>query len=889
MESKTTTYLANLLQSCMDKKSHLSGKLLHAFILRNGLASDTFLSNRLIELYSRCGKIEYACRVFNKIAQKGVYSWNAILGAHCRVGNVHDAYALFGEMPERNTVSWNTLISALVRSGSEQKALDAYDMSIFEGIVPTRFTLASVFSACSALLDSERGRRCHGLAIKVGLDNNIYVGNALLCMYAKCELIADAIQVFGDIQDQNEVTFTVMIGGLVQKGQVMGALAMFRLMCRKGIHIDSVSLSSILGACAGRISREVCDDDLDDILSSNVHGQQVHGLTIKRGFERDLHLNNSLLDMYAKNGDMDGAEKIFADLPEVSVVSWNIMIAGYGQKCQSVKAVDCLERMQSCGFEPDEVTYINMLAGCIKSGDIEMGRRMFDSISCPRVSSWNAILSGYSQSGNHKEAIELFRQMQFRSVKSDRTTLAIILSSCAAMGLLEFGEEVHSASQRACFHTDLYVASGLIGMYSKCGKTETAKHIFYNLPELDVVCWNSIIAGFSLNSLDMEAFNFFKQMRQNRIVPTEFSYATVLSCCAKLSSSFLGRQVHAQIAKDGCISDVFVGSALIDIYCKCGGVDEGRQFFDMMPNKNTVTWNEMIHGYAQSGCGYEAVCLYKDMISSGNKPDSITFVAVLTACSHSGLVDVGLEIFNSMQLEHGVEAELDHYTCIIDSLGRASRFHEAEVFIDRIPYKDDPVLWEVLLSSCRIHGNVSLARRAADELFRLEPQNAAPYVLLANIYSTLGRWDDVKAVRELMSDKQVIKEPGYSRIDYNNEMQPCVIDEIQAWNLFGELKLPTTQSPFDLTPLYKASSPSHHLSPTQRPSLARWKSEFLQLTVKSLFSSLVFLALLFLFASISEAAISWSIEDFNATPYVKLPSGKAPKPSAGSFNGSLRM
>jgi pentatricopeptide repeat protein len=777
MERKTTTYLANLLQSCIHKKAHLAGKLLHAFILRNGLASDTFLANRLIELYSKCGKIDSAYGVFDKIAQKDVYSWNALLGAQCKVGNIQDAYALFVKIPDRNTVSWNTLISALVRSGLEHKALDAYDSMILEGFVPTHFTLASVFSACSALLDSERGRRCHGLVIKIGLENNMFVGNALLCMYAKCGLIWDASQVFGDIQEPNEVTFTAMMGGLVQTDRVVEALEMFRLMCRKGIRIDSVSLSSTLGACARGVCGEFGQDDPTDVLSSNIHGRQVHGLLIKHGFERDLHSNNSLLDMYAKNGDMDSAEKIFTNLPEVSVVSWNVMIAGYGQKFQSEKAVEYLQRMQCCGFQPDEVTYINMLAACIKSGDIEIGRLMFNSMSCPSVSSWTAILSGYAQSGNHNEAIELFREMQFRSVQSDRTTLAIILSSCAAMGLLESGKQVHAASQRSSFHTDVYVTSGLISMYSKCRKTEMAKHIFLNTPELDIVCWNSMIAGFSLNSLDMEAFTFFKQMRQNGIFPTQFSYATVLSCCAKLSSSFQGRQVHAQITKGGYVSDIFVGSALIDMYCKCGDVDGARRFFDMMPCKNTVTWNEMIHGYAQNGSGYEAVCLYKGMVSSGEKPDGITFTAVLTACSHSGLVDLGIEIFNSMQLEHGVEPVLDHYTCIIDSLGRAGRFHEAEVLIDKVPYKDDPVLWEVLLSSCRVHANVSLAKRAAEELLRLDPQNSAPYVLLANIYSSLGRWDDVRAVRELMSDKQIIKEPGYSWIDYKNDMQTPMVDD----------------------------------------------------------------------------------------------------------------
>ncbi|GAV87209.1 PPR domain-containing protein/PPR_1 domain-containing protein/PPR_2 domain-containing protein [Cephalotus follicularis] len=679
-------------------------------------------------------------------------------------------------MTERNTVSWNNVISVLVRNGFEEDALSVYDVMVFEGFMPTHFTLASVFSACGSVLDVKRGRRCHGLAIKIGLDKNMFVGNAMLCVYAKCGRIKDAVRVFGEMTEPNEVTFTAMMSGLAQTDRVVEALEMFRLMCRKGIRIDSVSLSSVLGVCAMAGYGESSVYEPTDGVFHNTHGQQIHGLTIKLGYDRDLHLSNSLLDMYAKNGDMERAEMIFANLPEVSVVSWNVMIAGCGQKYQSDRAIEYLQRMQSCGFEADEVTYINMLAACVKSGDIETARRMFDSLPCPSVTSWNAMLAGYSQSENHKEAIKLFREMQFRNVRSDRTSFAIILSSCSGMGFLEAGKQVHAVSQKASFHTDMYVASGLIGMYFKCGKMQMAERLFYKLPELDIVCWNTMIAGFSLNSLDKEAFTFFKQMRQYGMFPTQFSYATVLSCCAKLLSSFQGREVHAQIAKDGYVDDVFVGSALINMYCKCGDVDGARQFFDMMPGKNNVTWNEMIHGYAQNGCGDEALCLYKDMIVSGEKPDGVTFIAVLTACSHSGLVDAGVEIFNSMQREYGVEAVLDHYTCIIDSLGRASRFQEAEALLDKMPCKDDPIIWEVLLSSCRIHANLSLAKRAADELFRLDPQNSAPYVLLGNIYASLGRWDDAGAVREMMIDKQVIKNPGFSWIEDNYGLQAFIGD-----------------------------------------------------------------------------------------------------------------
>ncbi|KAM7264562.1 hypothetical protein ACFE04_002245 [Oxalis oulophora] len=765
MEKQRAVQLAKLLQSCIEKKSHLQGKLLHGHITKLNIFNDTFLFNRLIDFYSKCNNTTYAQHVFDQMPLKDIYSWNSILTAHTKTPNLDHVRYLFDKMPQRNQVSWNNMISVFVKMGFEEKAFNFYDQMVFQGFVPTRFTLASVLSACGAVLDVGRGRRCHGVAIKIGLDTNMYVCNALLNMYAKCGKISYAVKIFVEMDEPNEVTFTTLMGGLAQTDRVSEALDIFRLMCRKGVCIDSVSLSSVLAVCAR------CGGEQNDGASC---GQQVHGLTVKLGLESDLHLSNSLLDMYAKNGDMGKAEIVFTNLPDPTVVSWNVMIAGYGQNYQIDKALKYLQKMQSCSIEPDEVTYINMLAACIRSEDIESARRMFNDMSCPSVASCNAMLSGYSQTENHREVIKFFQKMQFENICPDRTTIAIILSSCTELGLLESGKQIHAVLKKSSFYSDVYVGSALIGMYSKCGKMDLAKNIFLNMPELDIVCWNTMIAGFLHNSLHREGFTFYKQLRDNEIFPTEFSYSTILSCCANLSSSFQGRQIHAQIEKDGYKNDIFVGTALIDMYCKCGDVGAARQFFESMTDKSTVTWNEMIHGYAQSGCGDEAFGLYKDMIFSGIKPDSITFIAVLTACSHSGLVDEAMEIFNSMKPEHGVDPLLDHYTCVVDSLGRAGRFLEAESVMGSMPmaYKDDPIIWEVLLSSCRVHDNLTLAKRAAEELIRLDPKNSAPYVLLGNIYSSLGRWDDARNIREMMIDKQVTKNTAYSWIDEgNNKIQ----------------------------------------------------------------------------------------------------------------------
>ncbi|XP_056693781.1 pentatricopeptide repeat-containing protein At4g20770 [Spinacia oleracea] len=763
MWKQNREYIANLLEFCIKSKSHKDGKLLHARIIRTGLCSQTFLSNRLIDFYSKCDNPKYGLHVFDVMPERDVFSWNSVLSTLCAVNRLQDACLVFDEMPQRNVVSWNNLISAFAKNGDHGKALEMYGSMISEGLVPTHFTLASIFSACGVLLEIDFGRLCHCLAIKVGADQNIFVGNALLSMYAKCKCIGDAIHAFEEMAAPNEVSFTALMGGLKETRRVEEALEVFKLMHKTKACIDAVSLSSILGVCTRR--------EGDDGLQRKMHGKSVHSVSIKLGFHNDFHLVNSLLDMYAKNGDMDSAEIIFQNMSKPSVVSWNIMIAGYGEIYKCEKAMELMGRMVFSGCQPDEVTFINMIAASVKSGNVKVGRQVFDKLVSPSLISWNAMLSGYSQVEKHDEAIMLFREIQFRNVKPDSTTLAIVLASCAEMALLECGKQVHAVTLKANLNSDVYVGSCLITLYSRSGEVDIAKSIFHGLPEVDIVCWNSVIAGFSHNSREKEAFNFFNIMRRRNMCPTQFSYATILSCCAKQSFAFQGRQVHAQILKDGFINDIFVGSALIDMYCKCGNVEGGQEIFDAMPMKNTVIWNEMIHGYAQSGFGGKAVHLYDCMIREGRKPDNITFIAVLTACSHSGLVSEGIRIFESMQIDYKVEPLLDHYTCIIDTLGRAGRLNEAEMLIRRMPCKDDPVIWEVLLSSCRIYSNILVAKRAAEELLSLNPRSSTPYVLLANVYSSMGKWEEVRKVREIMHDNKVGKDAGYSWTERNNELE----------------------------------------------------------------------------------------------------------------------
>ncbi|CAN6243168.1 unnamed protein product [Urochloa humidicola] len=774
--------LAAVLQTCIKrsgghKPSRAHAKAAHARVLAAGLAADTFLINRLVELYSLSGLPCHALRTFRALPHPNIYSYNVAISAACRARDLAAARDLLGGMPERNAVSWNTVISAVARSDSPDDALEMYDGMLQEGLVPTHFTLASVLSACGAVAALDFGSRCHGLAVKVGLDGNQFVENALLGMYTKCGSVADAVRLFDGMARPNEVSFTAMMGGLAQNGAVDDALRLFARMSRSGVPVDPVSVSSVLGACA-----QACAGEYSVVRAIRL-GQSIHALVVRKGFGSDQHVGNSLMDMYAKRMEVEEAMKVFESMPSVSIVSWNILITGYGQVGLYAKAMEVLDLMQESGFEPNEVTYSNMLASCVKARDVPSARAVFEKISKPSVTTWNTLLSGYCQEELHQDTIELFRRMQHQNVQPDRTTLAVILSSCSRLGILEMGRQVHSASVRLLLHNDMFVANGLVDMYSKCGKVGVAQIIFNNVTERDVVCWNSMISGLAIHSLNEEAFDFFKQMRKNGMFPTESSYASMINSCARLSSIPQGRQIHAQVLKDGYDQNVYVGSALIDLYAKCGNMDDARLFFDYMSAKNIVAWNEMIHGYAQNGLGDKAVELFEYMLTTKQKPDSVTFIAVLTGCSHAGLVDEAIAFFNSMESNYGITPLVEHYTCLIDAMGRAGRFVEVEAVIDRMPYKDDPIVWEVLLAACVVHHNAELGECAAKHLFRLDPKNPSPYVLLSNIYASLGRHGDASAVRALMSSRGVVKSRGYSWVHHKDGARAFMVADDLGTNV----------------------------------------------------------------------------------------------------------
>ncbi|XP_057864214.2 pentatricopeptide repeat-containing protein At2g13600 [Cryptomeria japonica] len=493
------------------------------------------------------------------------------------------------------------------------------------------------------------------------------------------------------------------------------------------------------------------------------------------------------------------------------------------QKCAALKALaegkNVHTHVIKTGLNHDVYLVNHLIHMYIKCGVLEDARHVFDKMLKRSVVSFTNMIAGYSQNGDAEEALNLFHQMQREGISGNCFTFVSIIRACTSIRAFQVGEQFHVHFIEVGLDSDIVVGTALVDMYAKRGRIEDARNVFDKMPKRnilswtamimgyaqygpldealklfnqiparDLVLWNAMIGGLVQNGYSNEALQLFYEMQRSGTKADRITFASILRGCANLAVLLHGKQVHAHIVKSGFELDVVVGSALLDMYAKCGSVENAMEVFDKMPRRNVVSWSAMISACAQHGHGKDSLQLFKKMQEAGIKANIITFVGLLSACSHVGLVDQGRRYFDSMNKEYGLIPTVEHYSCMVDLLGRAGFLDEAEEIIHRMPVEPDAAVWGALLSACRTHGNMRLARHAAEQLLRLKVQDSASYVLLSNIYASLGLWDDVANVRKLMKDRGLKKQPGCSWIEVKNSMHVFIsgdnshpqIDEIYA-------------------------------------------------------------------------------------------------------------
>ncbi|CBI21289.3 unnamed protein product, partial [Vitis vinifera] len=425
------------------------------------------------------------------------------------------------------------------------------------------------------------------------------------------------------------------------------------------------------------------------------------------------------------------------------------------------------------------------------------------------VFSWNSVIAELARSGDSVEALRAFSSMRKLSLKPNRSTFPCAIKSCSALLDLHSGRQAHQQALIFGFEPDLFVSSALVDMYSKCGELRDARtlfdeishrnivswtsmitgyvqnddahralRVFDGMAERDVISWNSIIAVYAQNGMSTESMEIFHRMvKDGEINYNAVTLSAVLLACAHSGSQRLGKCIHDQVIKMGLESNVFVGTSIIDMYCKCGKVEMARKAFDRMREKNVKSWSAMVAGYGMHGHAKEALEVFYEMNMAGVKPNYITFVSVLAACSHAGLLEEGWHWFKAMSHEFDVEPGVEHYGCMVDLLGRAGYLKEAFDLIKGMKLRPDFVVWGALLGACRMHKNVDLGEISARKLFELDPKNCGYYVLLSNIYADAGRWEDVERMRILMKNSGLVKPPGFSLVDIKGRVHVFLVGD----------------------------------------------------------------------------------------------------------------
>lgn len=433
------------------------------------------------------------------------------------------------------------------------------------------------------------------------------------------------------------------------------------------------------------------------------------------------------------SGDLDSARAMFDEMPQRDVVSWNTLISAY-----------------------------------VKAGQMDAAQDLFDQMYERDSVSWNVLISGYSHNGESNKALSVFSRMLADGNKPDNATLLAIASACSSASSVE-SKIVDRIASFAKSVNSVSVSTALSNIYAKVGRMEEAREVFDEIPEKDLVAWNAMIAGYAQNQRPAEAIELFRLMQKStngpKIRPDGVTMISLIDSCSQMGASSLGEWVHAYIRKNRIETDTVLMTALFDMYAKCGDLDRARCLFAEMPGKDLASWNAMIKVLGVHGQGNEALEMFSLMEKDGIVPNDVTFVGLLNACSHGGLVVKGLELLELMQSRYSIAPCIEHYGCVVDLLGRAGRLVEAYELVKNIAVEPDIVIWGALLGACRSHQNLELAEVAAQRLVELDPGHDGNYVLLSNVYASMGKWGNADKVRAQMRARQVQKVPGCSAIE----------------------------------------------------------------------------------------------------------------------------
>lgn len=613
--------------------------------------------------------------------------------------------------------------------------------------------------ACSSFGYIRIALQLHNLIEKYGIGNHEAIQNSVIDMYVKCGAVYAAEEVFLRIEKPSLFSWNSMIYGYSKLHEVGRALETFIRMPER----DSVSWNTIISAFS----------------QHGLHTQSL-SMFVEMRFQ-DCRPNSmtyaSVLSACANIYDLQWGKHLHARI--IRIEPFVDVLVGNG--------------------------LVDMYAKC---GLIEASRRVFNSLTERNAVTWTSLISGVAQFGNREEVYDIVCRMREDCVVMDDFALTTILDACEGEENILIGEQLHGFTVKTGMDSSVPVGNATLAMYAKCGdiekaslafetmvaqdiiswttmitafthsgNVEKAQNYFDRMPERNVISWNSLLGAYFQNGFWEEGLKLYILMLRQEVRPDWITFVTTIRACSELAISKLGTQIVSQVVKAGLGYDVSVANSIITLYSRCGKIEDAQKLFDSIQEKKLISWNSIIGGYAQNGQGRKVIEVFQHMLMVGCKPDHITYVAILSGCSHSGLVEEGKHYFNSMTRDFGISATPEHFACMVDLFGRAGLLKEAMDMIDKMPFKPNVAIWGALLSACRIHNDTGVADLAVKNLLELNTESSESYILLANIYSSSGTLECVSDVRQVMREKGVQKDPGCSWIEVCNRVHVFTVND----------------------------------------------------------------------------------------------------------------
>ncbi|CAH1439054.1 unnamed protein product [Lactuca virosa] len=708
--------------------------------------------------------------------------------------------------------------------GQIQEAISVLDvMTQQHQLTPDLTTFSVLLKSCIRTRNFELGKLVHSKLNQSGIKLDAIVLNSLISLYSKCGDWVTAKTIFdsmGDDRLRDLVSWSAMISCFAHNGFESQALLTFIEMLRHGESPNQFCLSAAIQAC--------CNGENAWI------GEVIFGFAIKTGyFESHVCVGCALLDLFSKGfHDLESAKKVFDKMSERNSVTWTLLITRYAQMGHHEDAIHLFSSMLSSGFMPDRFTLSSVVSACAELGFVSVGQQLhswviksdlcsdvytgcslvdmyakcattepmkdatkvFERMPNHNVMSWTAIITGYAQSGGlDTAAIQLYKNMITQGhVFPNHFTFSSLLKASGNLSNLEIGKQIHTHTVKSGLASVNCVGNSLITMYARSGIMEDAQKAFEVLLEKNLISYNAIVDGYVKNTDSHKAFKMFNQFEETKGTEAvdSFTFASLLSAAASLGALGKGEEMHARLIKSGFASNQRVCNALISMYSRCGDIEAASRVFSKMEERNVISWTSIITGFAKHGFATNALEKFDEMVNAGVKPNEVTYVSVLSACSHVGMVDEGLKHFDSMYHEHKINPKMEHYACVVDLLGRSGFLVKALDFIKSMPFKADALVWRTLLAACQVHGDAKLGKLATKMITEQDPDDPSAYILLSNLYASKGEWDSVVKIRKTMKERNLMKEAGCSWIEAENQSHKFFVGDTchpRAHEIYKEL------------------------------------------------------------------------------------------------------